>query len=157
MNTRIQSRVILTVGSLLLVLGCAPNRASLVESNNVSVERMATPHVYFPWVDVFRENGAAVVKGAIRQRYQHKHSMSGHIDVLLSDPDGQVIEQAQASIRPHRLTRRGPKQAHFDVPLTTMPPDGAVIRVQYHNRPHHTSEGNHSSREPVKPLIMNDT
>ncbi len=157
MSLTTQSRFILAVGSVLFVLGCAQNRVSLVDADKVSVEGMSTHHVYFPWVDVFKEDGAAIVKGTLRQRQMHKHPMSGHIDVLILAPDGQVIEQAQTSIRPRRHSRRGPKDAHFAVPLSIMPPDGAMVRVQYHNRPRHTSEDNHSSREQIEPSIMNYT
>lgn len=155
MSLRTQSRFILTVGSVLFALGCAQNRVSLVASNTVSVEQKSTDHVYFPWIDVFQEDGTATVKGTIRQRRMHRHPMSGHIDVLLIAPDGQVIEQAQVTIRPRRLSLRGPKEAHFEVPLSIVPPEGAVVRVQYHNRPHHTTEDIHSSREHFKPSIMN--
>ena len=154
MNSRIYWVISLTIGSMVCLPGCAQNRVSLVSDNKVSVERASTRHVYFPWVDVCRENGTSLVSGTIRQRQLHRHPMSGHIDVLLIAPDGRVIEQSQAAIHPHRHSRRGPKEAHFKVRLKTAPPSGAVVRVKHHRESHPPTGGEHSSTKRYGPLFL---
>ena len=56
--------------SLVGAVGCMTNRINPVDAGVVTVERLQPQRLYLPAVDVYVEDGTALVAGSIRRRSQ---------------------------------------------------------------------------------------
>ncbi len=78
----------------------------------------------------YQDGESIVVSGRVKR--MHEIQLPGHVDLAICTPDGTLVAQETKRI-PNLASKRGGVQEwpfRFQLPLT--PPEGAIIRLQYH-------------------------
>lgn len=78
----------------------------------------------------YQDGESFVVSGRVKR--MHEIQLPGHVDLAICTPDGTLVAQETKRI-PNLASKRGGVQEwpfRFQLPLT--PPEGAIIRLQYH-------------------------
>ena len=128
--------------ALVMLLACA-SQPDLIETGELSLVD-ETPGIAKPHVHATRDgSGLVTVFGELSTAGSNERDVSGHIDVRVHDANGQVLEQATASIaKQSRAGRYGPAAARFEVVLQRPVPPGATLTVRH-------SPGGHVDGKPV--------
>jgi hypothetical protein len=92
--------------------------------------------VLFSRLDVVEGDQGLLLKGKIRRRSANTSVPSGHVDILVSNTNGDVLLDTAAHYTPailirytNNISQRG---SRFTVNLPNELPEDAVIRVTYH-------------------------
>jgi len=125
------------VTALLFAGGCASPYV-LDSQGNFYIERIPSSWAYLSDITVDQEGQELVIKGAV-SRLNDAFSGTGHIDVAVVSPPGQVVSHASASYEPKILPKtpgaRKHRASRFEIRLSAIPPKGSVIRLAFHGRP----------------------
>jgi hypothetical protein len=125
------------VAALLFAGGCASPYV-LDPQGNFYIERIPSSWAYLSDITVDQKGETLVIQGAV-SRLNEAFSGTGHIDVAVATPAGQVINQASAPYEPQTLPRtpgaRRHRSSRFKIHLTGIPPKGSVIRLAFHGKP----------------------
>jgi hypothetical protein len=119
----------------LILTGCAYNRAHLAGGKTLSIERVHSEHIFVSWVYVEEENNDVVITGWVR-RYYPSSKGSGHVDVAIVAPSGDLVGQSSVPYVPETIpgsSRSG--GSRFEARFPVLPPDGAKIRLAFHPGP----------------------
>lgn len=119
---------------MIAVSGCAGNRVNLVDKGVVSIERMPSKirGVYFHDVQVYKKGDDLVVSGSVKRRYTSVAGGSGHVDVAIINPDGNVVKYVSTAYSPKVISKRSHSGSYFEVRLPVVPQDGTTVRVAIH-------------------------
>jgi hypothetical protein len=130
-------RLLIWVTALLFAGGCASPYV-LDPQGNFYIERIPSSWAYLSDIIVDQDGETLVIKGAVRRR-NDAFSGTGHIDVAVVSPPGQVINQASAPYEPQILPKtpgaRKHRASRFEIRLSAIPPKGSAIRLAFHGRP----------------------
>lgn len=125
------------VAVLLAAAGCVSPYV-LDSQGNFYIERIPSAWAYLSDITVDQKGQELVIKGAV-SRLNDGFSGTGHIDVAVVSPPGQVISQASTSYEPKVLPKTPGARRHssskFEIRLPAIPPKGSVIRLAFHGRP----------------------
>jgi hypothetical protein len=122
--------------AMMVAAGCTSSRVNLVDTERVTVERMATRgHVEIGKVYVYQEEGDLVVTGRVKRKSMNLRSARGHMDVAVISPSGRVIETESVAQMPEviGMTRRTRREgSHFEARFLLVPPEGSTVRIAFH-------------------------
>jgi len=129
--------LLIWVTALLFAGGCASPYV-LDPQGNFYIERIPSSWAYLSDITLDQEGKTLVIRGAL-SRLNDAFSGTGHIDVAVVSPPGQVIIHASAPYEPKTLPRtpgaRKHRPSRFEIRLSAIPPKGSVIRLAFHGKP----------------------
>jgi hypothetical protein len=134
-----QSNVTIAGGLLLLVTatlhGCCMGRIDLCREGGVSIAGRPSDKVEILWADVWQTDEEVLVYAALRRRAYTRCPMKVDVDVMVTGPDGAVLEETRLSeVRiPARCCRRMTCWERFRAPLAAVPPTGSKVIISVHD------------------------
>ena len=123
------------VMSLLFLSGCIHNRVNLKESEAI-VLKVNAPQDLNLSTDVFGDDGNLVVLGRVSRGALDLRKIPGHIDIVVSNPTGEVTSTVKATFRDLPSWRHGPSPVAFRAEFPGLPPEHSVVEVTYHTNKH---------------------
>jgi len=125
--------VLMIVSISMTGLGCASNRVNLIKKGTVTLERIPSKGYYVSHVDVYQNDNELVLHGNVKRR-THSNTVTGHVDITIVSPDGEILGEISTSYRPRIILRRRLRKctSYFTVSLSIVPPKGSIVRVAYH-------------------------
>lgn len=123
----------------LVLWGCSVPRTESAAGDRVSLDFSPPGYsiVLAPMTPVavstaqtYQDGESFVVSGRVKR--MHETQLPGHVDLAICTPDGTLLAQETKRV-PNLASKRGGVQEwpfRFQLPLT--PPEGAIIRLQYH-------------------------
>ena len=124
---------VVTTGMFLS--GCAPKHVNLITKKGVSIEAIRSARVDISDVAVSEDGNELVITGKVYRR-NPSISGSGHVDVTILDPSGNVIEKDSVPYTPTTLPKTPGARRHrgsrFEVSLPSVLPAGSKVQVAYH-------------------------
>lgn len=142
MRNKILSIVVLSVLNTLFS-GCAAKSVSLVDENQVTVEKQDGDKVKILWTDVYQQDGQAWAYGALKQRGISPGAVKTHVDVRVLSQDGSVhYETFSEDVYVPRLSAgKGPDWKRFKVQLAGTLPAGSKVTLKIHSGKHEDTTG----------------
>ena len=128
----------LVIAIASFVPGCGTNRADLVDSGVVTIEKQAAGKVYVAWSSARECEDGFLITGVLRRSDRVGSPIKAHVDVTILSPDGHVIGTARSNevYVPRRRTGRGQSMQRFRVQLPDIPPRGSSVRMVSHSGLH---------------------
>ena len=125
--------VLMIVSATMTGFSCASNRVNLLKDGNIKIERISSKDYEISHVDVYLDNGALVVQGNV-ERHGHSGTETGHVDIAVVSPGGEVLDQISTLYKPRIIPARMifRRKAYFTARLPMIPPKGSTVRVAYH-------------------------
>jgi hypothetical protein len=122
--------------AMIVLAGCASSKVNLVDTERVTIERMASEGgVRIENVYVYQEGNELLVSGRVKRRGTGRVIPRGHVDIAILSPEGNVIEKASTSYVPTTIRRKlSHRGSHFNARFSVVPPEGSTVRVSYHAR-----------------------
>ena len=131
------SRNLIALSALALVSACGLFPPTLVEQDIVRLEIEETRPVWVSTASVYRDNDETVVRGEARYPMgTHFGFFSGHIDIDLMLPNGEVFKERNVRLTRKRIPKRSGRKATFVSRFPVDPPEGTVVHIGYHVGPH---------------------
>ena len=121
--------------AIVAVAGCTSSRVNLVDTEGVTVERMASKgHVKIGKVYAYQEEGDLVVSGRVKPESINLRPAEGHVDIAVISQNGQVIETKSAVQTPMIGSRRTKQNrgSYFEARFSIVPPEGSTVRIAFH-------------------------
>lgn len=124
--------------SAFVISGCAADRADLVDSGFLTVEKEATGKVGVAWSSVHEHEDGLLITGVLRRRDRIGSPIKAYVDVTVFSPGGQVFETVRSGhvYVPRCITGRGQSFKRFKVYLPKVPARGSSIRLVSHSGLH---------------------
>lgn len=132
-----KSLLVASIGMLALVaLGCSSARVNLVNSGEISIEKVETPKVYVASPYAYKKGGMLEVSGRVVTKNSFSSYPDGHVDIAVLGPDGTLLEKTSTTYSPPVVTTK-PRRivfegAPFSASLGKIPPAGGRIRITFH-------------------------
>ena len=120
-----------TVVLAMIAAGCSSQSPDLVGAGQVGLEKNNAPGVHVMWTEARQEGKDAVIRGSLVPKGAGAWRRIGHVDVELTDAEGQTV--AHACSEPIHVTLRGPgrggpKRKRFVVRTpASIPTNGKVL------------------------------
>ena len=119
-----------TVVLAMIAAGCSSQFPDLVGAGQVGLEKNSAPGVHVMWAEVRQEDEDAVIRGSLVPKGAGTWRRVGHVDVELTDAQGQAV--AHACSKPIYVTLRGAghgsKLKRFEVRTpASIPTNGKVL------------------------------
>ena len=137
MNKKIYSiEILVCVAVAFMALsGCTSSRINLVRNGTVSVERLRSKgNVYISGVFVYQEGDELMVSGKAKPRSRHLPT-SGHVDIAILSPKGEVIGKASTFYTPRIIRRKSARRgSRFTARFSVIPPEASRVRLAYHGQ-----------------------
>lgn len=112
--------------------GCMLNRVDLVENGTVRTERAVPKNLHMPAPRVWQDDGETIVYGQVRRNPSASGMIRGHVDVMVIDPEGTVLQSTSTRHSPGDVPIRRWHGSSFKAKLAGVPPPGSTVRVVYH-------------------------
>ncbi|HML73198.1 MAG TPA: hypothetical protein PKB02_01755 [Anaerohalosphaeraceae bacterium] len=135
---------LMVVGILVFVVsGCAANRVSLMDTNQVTVAKQDSEKIRILWTDVYQTDGQTWAYGALKQRGYHPSSIKAHVDIQVLSEDGSVQYETFSDdvYVPRNRPGKGPDWRRFKVQLAENIPTEAVVAMKVHSGKHKDTTG----------------
>lgn len=127
----------------MFLSGCTPKHLNLITQKGVSIETTHSTQAHISDVVVSEEGNEIVITGKV-SRLNRAISGSGHVDVTILDPSGNVIDKGTVPYTPATLPKTPGARKHrgsrFEVRLNCILPTGSKVQVTYHARIKHKSD-----------------
>ena len=123
--------------AIFFATDCLGEVTDLLKTNTVLLERVSSISFDVSSVGVYQEGDSIDIRGIVKKRTRVGPNLSGHVDLAIFDPDGNLLRQVSTSYSPLTVsygTGQGSREGYFSVHLRMVPPQGAVIRVAHHSR-----------------------
>lgn len=121
----------------IFLSGCAPKHMNLITKKGVSIEAVHSARVHISDLAVSEDGNELVITGKVSRR-NPSISGSGHVDVTILDPAGNVIEKGSVPYTPTTLPKTPGARRHrgsrFEVRLPCVLPAGSKVQIAYHAR-----------------------
>ncbi len=107
---------------IYVVSGCAVNRISLVDTNQVTVAKQDSEKIKILWTDVYQKDGHTWVYGVLKQKgYRSSMPIKTHVDVQVLSKDGSILYEtfSEDIYVPRNRVGKGPDWKRFRVQLPT--------------------------------------
>lgn len=121
--------------SLLFFLGCVQHRVDLKATEAIEL-KVTAPKDLNLRTSVFGDDGNLVVLGRVSRGALDRRQIPGHIDVVISSPQGEVVSTLKATFRDLPTWRHGPSPVAFRAEFPGLPPEGSLVQVTYHTESH---------------------
>lgn len=126
-------RKLVALSTLGLVSACGLFPPTLVEQDIVKLDIENTRPVWVSRASVYMEDDKTVVRGEARYPMgTHFGFFSGHIDIDLTLPNGEVFKERNVRLTRKRIPKRSGRKASFVSRFPVNPPRGTVVHIGYH-------------------------
>jgi len=136
---RLPSQFVVLAG-LLILGGCEGSRlmsTDLVAARHVTVQHEPSDAVDVSAPQVIDEgDGSTTISGIVTRKANHNEPVSGHVDVLITDPEGDVVSALSASLNPHHLPTHGDRRASYSLHTLGVPPAGSTVKASFYDELH---------------------
>ena len=130
-----------TVLALLIIVGflsgCQEDKISggyVDPSLVVPVEKIRSADVYVSEAAAYIDGLTTKVVGRVKRALNNCcHNATGHVDIVVVADDGVVLDTVSVLFRPRNISKTGKKTAFFTASLPYAVPEGAVLRLRYHD------------------------
>jgi len=120
--------VAITVSGCVLPCGCEDTRQA-----DYPVELLPSRDTYVRTGACYEINGNLVIGGRVKRSVTSSlRPMTGHVDVVVVDADGEIIDIVKAPINPRDIPKKAARESRFKVELPYMPPLDSTIRLKFH-------------------------
>lgn len=147
---------VVTTGMFLS--GCAPKHINLITKKGVSIEAIHSAGAHISDMAVSEDGNELIITGKVYRR-NRSISGSGHVDVTILDPAGNVIEKGSVPYTPKTLPKTPGARKHrgsrFEVRLPRVLPAGSKVQVTYHATIKPESNGFDCERSVSAPTSVN--
>lgn len=131
MNSLLRKLIALT--ALGFVSACGTFPPTLVEQDIVRLDIEKTLPVSVSTASVYMEDGKTVVWGEARYPMgTHFGFFSGHIDIDLTLPNGEVFQEENVRLTQKRIPKKSGRKAFFVSRFPVNPTRGTIIHIEYH-------------------------
>ena len=131
--TKMTLAAMTTVVLAMIAAGCSSQSPDLVGAGQVGLQKDSAPGVHVMWAEVRQEGEYAVIRGSLVTKGAGTWRRVGHVDVKLTDAQGQAV--AHACSEPIYVTLRGPghgsKLKRFEVRTPASIPTDGNVRVAF--------------------------
>lgn len=132
MKTKVLRRLATFLSAAVLIVGCASRATAPTSMDNFHVVKEHSQKGEIDRVQVFEENGATIVQGAVIRRTSSS-ILNGHVHVDLVDQRGVRVDTAVASYRLPKYGRRVARSAVFYAQLSTRVYPDSMVVVRHHD------------------------
>lgn len=119
----------------IFLSGCAPKHMNLITKKGVSIEAIHSARAHISDMAVSEDGNELIITGKVYRR-NRSISGSGHVDVTILDPAGNVIEKRSVPYTPKTLPKTPGARKHrgsrFEVRLPRVLSAGSKVQVTYH-------------------------
>lgn len=130
---RVFQKVLFGIVIFSTVSACARFSPSLIEQGIVQTEIGKSDSIRITRVTVYREDGMTVVRGeAAFPAWKPFGRFTGHIDIDIVAPEGDVLKKRSTSLIRKRRPRKRSQRAYFVSRFAIDPPKGTIVQVAYH-------------------------
>ncbi len=100
----------------------------------VPTENIRSEDVYVAEATAHIEAQITRVAGRVKRALNNCcHNATGHVDIVVVADDGAVLDAVSVLFSPRNISKTGKKSARFKVDLPYAVPEGAVLRLKYHD------------------------
>lgn len=128
--------LLLTLGLIFMTLtsvGCLSNRLNLADTGYVKIVKQDSKYVHFSSAFVYQEHDKVVIRGSVRRTYFSPPGIyRGHIDIEVSDANGNVLKQISTRTFPLDIPHRGTRRSSFSTECQMILTEGATVNMRYH-------------------------
>ena len=130
-------KLITYLSAIFILAGCAASRGNLVQTGAVNLEKVsdAKDNAYVIFAYAHQEGNDLVVTGEVKRRSRLRN-FSGHTDITILSPAGELIKEVSVDYYPKRIPRKGQLTSRFSVHFPMETPENITVRVRYHDDPH---------------------
>tara|TARA_R110000868_G_scaffold107438_1_gene293991 strand:- start:14832 stop:15257 length:426 start_codon:yes stop_codon:yes gene_type:complete len=126
-------RKLIALSTLGLVSACGLFPPTLVEQDIVRLEIEKTQPIWVSTASVYMEDDKTVVRGEARYPMgAHFGFFSGHIDIDLTLPNGEVFKKRNVRLIRKRIPKRSGRRATFVSRFPLDPSKGTIVHIEYH-------------------------
>ena len=123
-----------------IVSACVQFTPTLSEQGIVRTEIQESKPVSITHATVYREDSMTVVRGeAAFPSWNSFGHFTGHIDLDIAFPNGNMIERRNVSLIRKRIPKTRGRRAFFVSRFSDDPPKGTIVRISYHDGKHEKS------------------
>jgi hypothetical protein len=122
----------------LILTGCLANRIDLVANKTISVTTHK-PDGYSMNASVYEQEGALRLFGRVTKSPFSSSNVHGHVDVEVTDPDGNRVYCMPAVLHSLPAARHVSKPASFTATIPIVPPLGSKVSFTYNPLVHSDS------------------
>jgi hypothetical protein len=118
--------------------GCAAKQVSLIEKNQVTVEKQGSEKVSILWTDVYQQDGQVWAYGVLEQQGMGTGAVKTHVDIRVVAPDGSVTYETTSEdiYVPCNRIGKGIHWKRFKSQLPEKLLDGSQITMTVHSGNH---------------------
>lgn len=129
--------VTLVVVNIFFLPACATTTVPPPAPGTLAVKILPAVDVRIVQTSARQEGEYLVVDGQIKRKKVHARKFPrGHIDIAILDEDGSTIDKTFTKISPEILPRIDGMKSTFLARIPLVPPQGSVVRVNFHSGPH---------------------
>ena len=121
--------------ALLISVGCASTRTNLVDTGKVDLVVADTGPIKVTRAKVLQDESGVVITGKVARESRRAYWLRGHVDLTITNSDGEVLLNEPVRFHRRRLTRHTWEGA-FAYRLDFTPPPGAKVRLSHHDERH---------------------
>ena len=100
----------------------------------VDVENIRSEYVYVAESAAHIDADTTKVAGRVKRALNNCcHNATGHVDIVVVAEDGVVLDTVSTLFKPRNISKTGNKTAKFSAELPYAVPEGAVLRLKYHD------------------------
>lgn len=127
--------LLVIVGTATFTSGCATLSSSLTQDSDVKIKiTKPSNSVYVSTAGIYEKNDKSVIQGTVRNS-QGQGRIRGHADIVVLDPEGNIISQKVSLPRP-RGSHSNVRSLRFYAFLDEVPPPGSVVLISAHKGSH---------------------
>lgn len=132
--------VLSRLAPMMLVSACTLFAPTLVEQGVVRMDVKESEPVSVKHATVYREDGMTVVQGeAAFPPWVAFGHFTGHIDIELDLPNGEVVKKQNVRLIRKRIPKKRGRRAYFISRFALNPSLGTIVHVAYHDGRHEKS------------------
>jgi hypothetical protein len=113
-----------------IIAGCTGKRVDLVESKAITLVQRSPENLAMS-TSIFNDDGNLVILGSVSRGPLSKQLIPGHVDILITDSNGEELSSIQAHFRKLPSRRHGANPVAFRAELPGTPPLGSQIVIKY--------------------------
>jgi hypothetical protein len=115
--------------------GCASNQVSCLHDHKIVTAKADSSAVHIRYVDVRHEGDALQISGTLERRGMSADSISTHIDISLSDEQGQLLKKVRTEkiYVPRHQVGKGPHWTQFEAVIPVAVQGDITVHAQPHS------------------------
>lgn len=129
--------VTLMLANILFLPACATRTIPHPAKGTLAMKILPAVDVRIVQASARQDGEYLVVDGQVKRKKVHARKFPrGHIDIAILDEDGSTIDKTFTRISPEILPRIDGMKSTFLARIPLVPPQGSVVRVNFHSGPH---------------------